>query len=683
MMKTLFREFYTAIWEVFKLPFFLIAEGFRRLFALGWRKLVMLSAAAVILTFVVLGLFFEVTTHPDFCGSCHLMRPYIAAWEHSSHADVSCMKCHAKPGLTGYLETKFTAMSMLANYATGLYKRSKPWAEIEDANCLTGGCHQTRLLDGEIEFTRGIKFDHTPHLSETRRGRKLRCTSCHSQIVQGEHISVTTSTCFLCHFKNVTVERREELANCTLCHQTLPGMEGYAPMHNLDTELISSDTHGDVTEHIGAVKKEADWQTSQDAGAVPALFDHTNIVADSVACNTCHQRMWSGNGNVLRERCGSCHSQAEHINRIDDLEFIHEMHIEKRKVECQRCHDAITHQNPPLVEHIEGNCNTCHANPHSPMLAVYSGTGSRLVDEVIPDIMYQSGVVCASCHRDLETGMSEANISSDVTCAPCHKDNYLTLAKDWRKGYQARVADMQRALAQAGSHPQIESVRHDLALLSRGGSWHNPKFADKVLDAAGEVLGSAGAKIKKPANVPAASRECLTCHAAILSANVSLPWSDFDHPAHISERNLNCTQCHIGGKPEERSHGQRKASSQACVDCHHSPENEECATCHFPSQRTYRGEIPEKPSAPSPMADMGMVCTDCHDASVNYQPPDTEQCLGCHDQEVVDNLEFVRAEIHTLIEDVGKRPSREQQIVIRDPGRAVHHPDLAKELLKK
>ena len=58
-----------------------------------------------------------------------------------------------------------------------------------------------RLLEGEIQFGR-IRFDHRNHLFGERRGMKLRCTSCHSQIVQGNHLAVTPSTCFLCHFKD-------------------------------------------------------------------------------------------------------------------------------------------------------------------------------------------------------------------------------------------------------------------------------------------------------------------------------------------------------------------------------------------------------------------------------------------------------------------------------------------------
>lgn len=122
----LYKEFLEAIWEVFKLPFFLLGLGFKRMYNLGWRKLTMLIAAAIILTVVVFGLFFEISSQPAFCKSCHIMKPYIFAWEQSSHSDVSCMKCHAGTKIKGYFETKFTALSMLANYFTGLYKRSTP-----------------------------------------------------------------------------------------------------------------------------------------------------------------------------------------------------------------------------------------------------------------------------------------------------------------------------------------------------------------------------------------------------------------------------------------------------------------------------------------------------------------------------------------------------------------------------
>jgi len=127
----------------------------------------------------------EYTSRPKFCSSCHYMEPYVEGWKSSTHKQVTCTDCHFAPGFKSKMRGKFTALSMLVNYMTGIYKKSKPWAEITDESCLRSGCHSKRLLQGKVLFKKGIIFDHLPHLTKLRRGKKLRCTSCHSQIVQG------------------------------------------------------------------------------------------------------------------------------------------------------------------------------------------------------------------------------------------------------------------------------------------------------------------------------------------------------------------------------------------------------------------------------------------------------------------------------------------------------------------
>ncbi|MCB2199720.1 NapC/NirT family cytochrome c [bacterium] len=635
-MNNLFKEFLSALWEVFKLPFFLVAEGFRRLFRLGWRKITMLTIAAFILTFVVLFAFVETTSQPQFCGSCHLMEPYIEAWKTSSHDEISCMACHAKEGVSGFIETKFTALSMLVNYATGLYKRSKPWAEIDDKNCLQ--CHETRLLDGKITMENGVHFDHTPHLTEKRRGRQLRCTSCHSQIVQGEHISITPTTCFLCHFKNLEKEDRAELASCTKCHD--------APT------------------------------------ADQAKYDHTQIAQQDVPCQTCHQPMWQGEGLVRKERCGACHSEVDHIERFDDLEFIHEWHIEKRKVDCQRCHDPIEHHQPDLEQTVSGSCSSCHSDPHAPKLAIYKGQGSRLVEGEHPDVMFESGVACISCHKDPFSMTAEARIG-DNTCEPCHAESYKKLADNWKEGFGRRISTLERRLRQAGAHPRIEDARHDLALLKSGGAWHNPEYAQLILAQVEKVLNQSGVATSST-KVPAGSRACLTCHNGIEGIEVGTELSAFDHSAHLSERTIVCTTCHVGGEPEDTAHGRRRPVEQSCATCHHDSEvaeaQDNCAPCHLPSRSLYLGEVDGVDSAPSPMADAAMGCTDCHDGSEGYASPTDDFCFACHEQEVIDDWKFVRGE---LVRELKLHPpvAGPGMLAREDHGRAVHHPDLAKDIL--
>ena len=68
------------------------------------------------------------------------------------------------------------------------------------------------------QLFKGAPFDHIKHMKSERRGKKLRCVSCHSQMVQGQHMVVTETTCFLCHFKEQPFN--EDQGKCATCHET-------------------------------------------------------------------------------------------------------------------------------------------------------------------------------------------------------------------------------------------------------------------------------------------------------------------------------------------------------------------------------------------------------------------------------------------------------------------------------
>ncbi|HEX9900072.1 MAG TPA: NapC/NirT family cytochrome c, partial [Candidatus Methylomirabilis sp.] len=148
------------------------------------RKILILLTTAAVVGIAVLGGLYKLSSSPLLCSSCHIMKPYVEAWKTSKHNTVSCVECHYPPGFQDSLWVKYQALAQVAKWATQTYS-SKPFAEVEDASCLRSGCHERRLLEGKVVFKRGIIFDHRPHLAEPRRGRQLRCTSCHSQIVVG------------------------------------------------------------------------------------------------------------------------------------------------------------------------------------------------------------------------------------------------------------------------------------------------------------------------------------------------------------------------------------------------------------------------------------------------------------------------------------------------------------------
>ncbi|MBI5362542.1 MAG: cytochrome c3 family protein [Planctomycetes bacterium] len=299
------------------------------------------------------------TAQPEFCNSCHLMEPYYESWKSSAHGEVGCIECHYEPGSLETLEGKFKALSQVAKYVTRT-AGTKPWAEVSDQSCMRSGCHSVRMLEGPVQFGR-VKFDHRQHLLESQRGRRLRCVTCHSQIMQGQHFSVTPTVCFTCHFKpNANGERPEKTTDCLLCH-------------------------GPPKEPVEVAGRE---------------FAHTDYVARGVNCKECHNPVIQGEAVVRKERCHQCHGEVGHVERIGETAFLHEKHVTEKKVECFECHEEIQHGLLPLQKPgapSKDSCGACHASPHDAALELYAGTGAVGVPDQ-PSRMYTTRVVCAACH---------------------------------------------------------------------------------------------------------------------------------------------------------------------------------------------------------------------------------------------------------------------------------------------
>jgi len=299
--------------------------------------------AAVILLFVAA---VEFTSTSSFCSSCHYMKPFFESWKTSTHKDVQCKVCHYPPGMKSFFRTKIEGLVMVGRYWTRLYVKSKPWAEIQDASCLRPGCHDRRLLEGQVQFGK-VAFDHKAHFEDLKRGKTLRCTSCHSQIVQGEHITVTAESCFLCHFKDKTPEVRT--GECAVCHRK--------------DELL----------------------------ALKDNFDHAPVFDNGYRCDKCHSRIVSGTGEVPRENCFKCHFENDRLEKYGDTDLMHRTHITVSKIECEQCHRGIEHK---IVKDIEtiADCQACHQGTHSAQKILYTGQGGKGVPHATPNVMWEKGL---------------------------------------------------------------------------------------------------------------------------------------------------------------------------------------------------------------------------------------------------------------------------------------------------
>ena len=580
------------------------------------RKIFLYSAGGIVLL-LLLGIgSMEYTSRSEFCNTCHYMEPFYQAWKHSSHNNVACIQCHYPPGILSTFEGKVKGLEQLFKYATQSYRRSKPWAEIPDASCLREGCHEARLLEGKVKFKENITFDHTPHLTQLRRGKQLRCTSCHSQIVQGEHISVTETTCFLCHFKGLEDEIAP--AKCTSCHD--------APVATPERQVS---------------------------------YDHTQVREHNISCMKCHGQMVVGDGAVPMENCMNCHFEKERLARYSDTTFVHLNHITKHKIECQQCHLAIQHKSVSRSAAVKPDCNACHPDYHKVQEELFLGTGGYGVENN-PSPMFEGGLNCQACHifhKDLGgfQPAGETFVARGESCEPCHGKGYGKLLEAWRISTDERLksidvsariverelvrADTTRGRGKAGRELYNKAL-YNYHMVEFGKGVHNITYTDRLLQAAHSMLGQALEAAGSPARLTAykwssqlAPSECANCHEQNVEKDtVQVFGLEFNHRRHLEKAGIdNCKTCHSN----MRRHGEMVLERNDCLNCHHKAERtaqENCAPCHESQNAVYTGTA-FGAGTPDPMQEAEVTCQQCHlNEDQAVVRPEGKACLTCHDE---------------------------------------------------
>lgn len=536
----------------------------------------------------------HVSSSPAFCGTCHVMEPYYDSWLTSSHKNIACVDCHIPPGVTAELEKKYEAMAMVARYFTGTYG-TRPWAEIDDAACLQ--CHQRRLLLGR-EVYGDVLFDHAPHLTELRRGKRLRCTSCHSQIVQGSHIAVTSTTCTLCHFKNA--QPADATARCTLCHQV--------PEKVVDADGVA--------------------------------FDHSDVSRFGMDCEFCHTPPSPTAGSVPRERCITCHSDPRRLAEYENGDFLHRTHVTDHKVECTHCHLEIEHVAPRHLEAARTECDACHGGGHSSQRDLYAGLGGKGVSPM-PDVMYRAGVRCEGCH--LSHGEDGTRTAGEVSCMSCHGPRYRGLYANWNRAISGRTTALRRQLdataRQLGSDPPVvfADARANLELVERGKGIHNFPYSLKLLEAAHSQLNQSREErglrsLELPWPQAPFQSACLECHAGMEAQTVEVFERRFPHQRHVVSAGLQCEGCHTTHE-ERLAHGASPIhiNASSCESCHHTQTERPCTDCHGRiMERAVASELGEFQHS-FHAVDLEIPCAECHgEATALAATPDLEVCSACH-----------------------------------------------------
>ena len=610
------------------------------------RRIILLAIAGFCLVFLVGSV--EITSHSNFCSSCHYMKPFYRSWETSSHKDVECSTCHYAPGVRSKVRAKIEGLMQLGRYWTKLYLKSKPWAEIPDEACLREGCHDKRLLEGQVNFNK-IVFDHKIHFTDLKRGKQLRCTSCHSQIVQGEHITVTNSTCFICHFKES--EHYPKISECSHCHER--------------STLVSEET---------------------------SKYNHSIVFNSGFSCNKCHTHTIIGDGDVPRENCYKCHWETDRLNKYDDTDLMHSTHIYSHKIECNQCHMEIQHKIAKDIDTIS-DCKTCHTDSHKTQKILFSGEGGKGIAHSMPNIMLEKGLSCKGCHifHEEKGGQiikSETFTSRAKACESCHGKGFARILREWEISTEKKLSEIKTVYARANQEIHqaknsnrekakklLEEAAFNIDIVERGKSVHNMTYSQELLQASYtnivEALRRIGSSYK-PEITFASSQDlptqCSSCHAGIEEIDAQVFGLDFPHKSHLLEQKIQCDVCHSN----VRKHGEFVATKKSCAVCHHQDTSKDCAGCHHIQKTFYEGgsfngyEIPK-----DIMSEAEAECTDCHlDTQNKIFRSDKNKCLDCHEEGYKEIFSEWQNSVQDLINSLKTSLKEKKKMSLSEEGKA-------------
>ncbi|MDW7674759.1 MAG: NapC/NirT family cytochrome c [Bacillota bacterium] len=121
----------------------------------------------------------KLTSQPSFCSSCHSISPLVESWETSSHQNVSCMSCHAEPGLVGLVKRKAYGLHELYVHVTNPEVVPKAQSDTWEFS--------QRCLDCHDDIRPGSDPQLSP-LSHNKRHFELEmpCLTCHEGLVHRE-----------------------------------------------------------------------------------------------------------------------------------------------------------------------------------------------------------------------------------------------------------------------------------------------------------------------------------------------------------------------------------------------------------------------------------------------------------------------------------------------------------------
>jgi nitrate/TMAO reductase-like tetraheme cytochrome c subunit len=481
-----------------------------------WRAFFRRLAKRLIITivvFLVLGVALVTvaeheTSKPEFCGSCHVMKPYYESWHkdiHGGKLEVACIECHYAPGERSTLNAKLRGLSQVASYFSGRYGSSRPRAHVSNLSCLTSKCHgDLQFMDKEIPIGATVKFVHAKHLGPDQKKQEAAekalkdLTQSLGKRLDKQHL-----------------DKLEELAR-----ECIPAQER--------------------DERMADVVKEAGADIPMHELVAFSQYHHLSVRLAQLAnlqCTNCHSY---GGPDVARKPMVAGNQASTH-------------HFSVKTTTCFTCHFTNEEFNSGT-----GTCLNCHTLPTKPIVVHPELKPADSAKLKTPELakqtiqmdhqaMLKRNVNCIACHADV------ARENSTVTkrdCQHCHdRPEYFAkwqqpASLDLAKYYHALHVPEQRAKCM-DCHTEIH---HQLVHGSNGNG--PPAFLSAVMTDCAACH----------PNQHAAQIELLSGMGGVGVAK--------GDPNMMFGLRTNCLGCHTQQATTKHGAAVLKGAVEGCVACH-------------------------------------------------------------------------------------------------------------------
>jgi cytochrome c-type protein NapC/trimethylamine-N-oxide reductase cytochrome c-type subunit TorC len=164
-------------------------------------KALILIAIGILIAFPLFSMSYYTmvrTSTPEFCGTCHEIKPAVRAWRESTHVNnaagvmADCMDCHLpapQDTFDFFFAKSYHGLKDVAiHFLTGEYDRERArknaYAAFDNDQCQK--CHRNLL---NMPNSRGAMLAHRSVIY-ARAGYEKKCIDCHYDLVHNDKIAV-------------------------------------------------------------------------------------------------------------------------------------------------------------------------------------------------------------------------------------------------------------------------------------------------------------------------------------------------------------------------------------------------------------------------------------------------------------------------------------------------------------